>query len=1010
MSDFRMTSQANSRILPNDMGSELQRLPLRIVGGALVLMVVFGWVSLLTWTIGDPSLNRATSGAANNLLGSMGASLADMLFQTMGLAAITLFLPPLVWGIDMVRGEYVSSPRHRVMMWMLAIVLLTSTLSIVPRPSGWFLVHGLGGVIGDNGQSIFHRIGGFLEPRFASILGGVMSGALGAWALVRACGMNGQDFKMLWQWSSSDAKSGVKIAASSDGKSLWRKGFGSVMNAGRYAVRLVVPASSSAAAKSEEPKLAPNPREYWLNDDPNPFMSPREPSEGSFDPRFSAYDFFDDDEDVEIAPRPVKRAPAPTAAPTHAPASTYAPASAHTRGAPSALPDGRIEPYFGAMNGAAQDDGEDEAYTCQRVTVVPFSPSERIAQPPARQAPVPAAAAKQQQLEQPHAPVREMHARIEERFHDPLAFEADDDNDDDDDGFDDSPFESACPIASPIPQEPSRRAPPVKPEVIRRPANGAASSPAMPNRGQRSRGGAGATNSARAVFPGQQEAEFILPPMKLLNPAPQRHNNPELSDVALGRRAEMLQGVLEDFGIKGQITGVHPGPVITLYELEPARGTKSSRVIGLADDIARSMSATSCRVAVIPGRDAMGIELPNQNREVVYLRELLEASDFKGTKARLPLALGKTIGGAPVTVDLARMPHLLIAGTTGSGKSVAINTMILSLLYRHKPEECRFIMIDPKMLELSIYDDIPHLLTPVVTDPKKAVTALKWTVNEMTDRYERMCKLGVRNIQGFNQKVTRAAAQGRPLGRTVQTGFDEDTGNAIYEQEEVDCSPMPYIVVVIDEMADLMMVAGKEIEFAVQRLSQMARAAGIHLIMATQRPSVDVITGTIKANFPSRISFQVASKIDSRTILGEHGAEQLLGAGDMLTMAGGGRIMRAHGPFVSDEEVENVVTFLKAQGEPDYLDCVLEDTGGNNNDAPRGSSRNDVSAGSGDDLYDQAVNLVLRERRATTSYLQRRLGIGYNHAATLIKQMEQEGLISAPSRTGKRDILVGEEA
>lgn len=999
MSDYRMTSQANPRILPSEMGNELQRLPLRIVGGALILMVAFGWISLLTWSIGDPSLNRATSGAANNLLGSMGANLADMLFQTMGLAAITLFLPPLVWGLDMARGEYVSSPRHRVMMWVVAMVLLTSTLSILPRPSGWFLAHGLGGVIGDIGQSIFHRLGGFLEPRFASILGGLISGTLGAWALVRACGMNAADMKMLWQWSSGNAKNGVKVAPVSGGKSLWQKGFGLTKSAGQYLMRLVVPAP---AAKTEEPKPAPSPREYWLNDDQNRFMPSRQPSEGSFDPRFSAYDFYEDDE--EMVHRPVKRAPASAPAAAAASAPTFsATTNTKARSAPSTLPDGRIEPYFGGMHGCAQDGSEEEAYTCQRVTVVPFSPADRLPKPPTRQAP---AAQSKPQPEQQHAPVREMHARIEERFHDPLAFESDDDDDDDDYGFDESPFESACPTTSPIPQEPSRRNP-IKPEVIRRPAT-ASGAAAMPNRGQRSRGNGGGANAARAVYPGQEEAEFILPPMKLLNPAPQRHNNPELSDVALGRRAEMLQGVLEDFGIKGQITGVHPGPVITLYELEPARGTKSSRVIGLADDIARSMSATSCRVAVIPGRDAMGIELPNQNREIVYLRELLEASDFKGAKARLPLALGKTIGGAPVTVDLARMPHLLIAGTTGSGKSVAINTMILSLLYRHKPEECRFIMIDPKMLELSIYDDIPHLLTPVVTDPKKAVTALKWTVNEMTDRYERMCKLGVRNIQGFNQKVTRAAAQGRPLGRTVQTGFDEETGNAIYEQEEVDCSPMPYIVVVIDEMADLMMVAGKEIEFAVQRLSQMARAAGIHLIMATQRPSVDVITGTIKANFPSRISFQVASKIDSRTILGEHGAEQLLGAGDMLTMAGGGRIMRAHGPFVSDEEVENVVTFLRAQGEPDYLDCVLDDGGSNSNEAPRG--RSDVATSSGDDLYDQAVNLVLRERRATTSYLQRRLGIGYNRAATLIEQMEQEGLISAPSRTGKRDILVGEEA
>jgi S-DNA-T family DNA segregation ATPase FtsK/SpoIIIE len=506
--------------------------------------------------------------------------------------------------------------------------------------------------------------------------------------------------------------------------------------------------------------------------------------------------------------------------------------------------------------------------------------------------------------------------------------------------------------------------------------------------------------------PEPQTADFVLPPLRLLTPAPQRLNDPELSDAALGRRAELLQGVLEDFRIKGQITGVHPGPVITLYEFEPARGTKSSRVIGLADDIARSMSAVSARVAVIPGRDAIGIELPNRNREVVYLRELLESKEFAEHKGRLQLALGKTIGGDPVIVDLARMPHLLIAGTTGSGKSVAINTMILSLLYRLTPEECRFIMIDPKMLELSVYDGIPHLLTPVVTDPHEAIKALKWTVGEMNVRYERMCKLGVRNIMGFNQKVARAQRTGEPLARTVQTGFDDETGNAIYEREGIDPTPMPFIVVVIDEMADLMMVAGKDIEFAVQRLSQMARAAGIHLIMATQRPSVDVITGTIKANFPSRISFQVTSKIDSRTILGEQGAEQLLGAGDMLTMAAGGRIMRAHGPFVADDEVESIVGFLREQGEPDYMMGVLGDN--DDRDDPNGDGP--LRPGTGDDVYDQAVQIVLQDRRATTSYLQRRLGIGYNRAASLIERMEADGVISPPNRTGKREILGGGEA
>jgi S-DNA-T family DNA segregation ATPase FtsK/SpoIIIE len=479
-----------------------------------------------------------------------------------------------------------------------------------------------------------------------------------------------------------------------------------------------------------------------------------------------------------------------------------------------------------------------------------------------------------------------------------------------------------------------------------------------------------------------------------------------VSEDALEQNARLLEGVLDDFGVKGEIINVRPGPVVTLYELEPAPGIKSSRVIGLADDIARSMSAISARVAVVQGRNAIGIELPNQRRETVYLRELLASEDFEKSKSRLAIALGKTIGGEPIIVDLARMPHLLVAGTTGSGKSVAINTMILSLLYRLKPEECRLIMVDPKMLELSVYDGIPHLLTPVVTDPKKAVVALKWAVREMEDRYKKMSKVGVRNIDGFNARVAEAAAKGEIISRTVQTGYDHSTGEAIYEKEEMDLSPLPYIVVIVDEMADLMMVAGKDIEGAIQRLAQMARAAGIHLIMATQRPSVDVITGTIKANFPTRISFQVTSKIDSRTILGEQGAEQLLGQGDMLYMAGGGRISRIHGPFVSDGEVERVVSHLKMQGQPEYLDAITSEDELFGEDGEKGSSGSMDAEESGD-LYDRAVNIVLRDRKCSTSYIQRRLSVGYNKAASLVERMEQEGVVSPANHAGKREILVG---
>jgi DNA segregation ATPase FtsK/SpoIIIE, S-DNA-T family len=498
-------------------------------------------------------------------------------------------------------------------------------------------------------------------------------------------------------------------------------------------------------------------------------------------------------------------------------------------------------------------------------------------------------------------------------------------------------------------------------------------------------------------------SSFELPGVSLLAEPKRQSKQAEISREALEENARALEGVLDDFGVKGQIVSVKPGPVVTLYELEPAPGIKSSRVISLADDIARSMSAISARVAVVQGRNAIGIELPNARRETVYLREMFLADAFVNSPATLSLALGKNIGGEPIYADLARMPHLLIAGTTGSGKSVGINTMILSLLYRLPPDRCKLIMIDPKMLELSVYEGIPHLLAPVVTDPRKAVVALKWAVREMEERYKKMSKVGVRNVDGYNARVNQLLAKGEKLTRTVQTGFDAETGEPIFEQEELDTSPMPYIVVIIDEMADLMIVAGKDIEGAVQRLAQMARAAGIHVVMATQRPSVDVITGTIKANFPTRISFQVTSKIDSRTILGEQGAEQLLGQGDMLYMAGGGRISRLHGPFVSDAEVEAVVKHLKAQGAPDYVEAVTEEPdeeyGENAMLAGEGSS-------SGDSLYDQAVAVVLRDKKVSTSYIQRRLQVGYNKAASLIERMEQEGLISSANATGKREILV----
>lgn len=513
----------------------------------------------------------------------------------------------------------------------------------------------------------------------------------------------------------------------------------------------------------------------------------------------------------------------------------------------------------------------------------------------------------------------------------------------------------------------------------------------------------GRSRKSRAVETSAGRYEF--PPLDLL--AVPGDRTTRVSAEQLEATAAELVSVLNDFGVEGQILKGSPGPVVTLYELEPAPGTKSARVIGLADDIARQMSAISVRVATVPGRNVLGIELPNQKRETVFLREILAHNVYTKTTAKLPLALGKDISGDPIVADLAKMPHLLVAGTTGSGKSVSVNTMILSLLYRFTPEQVKMIMIDPKMLELSIYEGIPHLLAPVVTEPKKAVLALKWAVREMEDRYRAMSKLSVRNIDGYNERLREARAKGEVLTRRIQTGFDADTGKPVFEEQPIDLSAMPYIVVIVDEMADLMLVAGKDIEAAIQRLAQMARAAGIHIIMATQRPSVDVITGTIKANFPTRISFQVTSKIDSRTILNEQGAEQLLGQGDMLYMAGGGRVTRVHGAFASDHEVEAVVRHLKAQGEPSYLETVTQDEEGG--DGGFGGSTS--GGGEGDEMYDRAVQIVLKDRKISTSYLQRCLRIGYNSAARLVDRMESEGLVSPANHVGKREILVpGESA
>ena len=833
-------SADRKRLLPGAFEAGLKRMTWWAAGGVLAALALAGWLSLATWSIHDPSLNHATRDAPENLFAYWGAVTADLSIQSLGLAAIALFLPLAAWGRYIAFRQIPSHVKLRLAAWPLGVLALAGGLSALPEPASWPLPNGFGGIMGDLTLAAARFVLPPLPEFMLRGLTAILFLAAGIGAVLYSSGISAATLTVL----RGEPKRGNAQAS-------WRASW--AMNAARGLFAfLLAPMRGREQANREDGA-------YTGQD------APADAGPGD------EYDVNADPELDDSLPRFLRR----------------------SQNAEVSDPSGRIEPFFaGSRTPKLTPAGEEEAAGSYPVT-----------------------------RSSPAAPVR-----IKSR-------------------------------------------------------------------------------TARSV-PAAMPAAFSLPPLRLLKKPPSSRRDPGVTNKALQDNARLLEEVLQDFGVKGEITNVSPGPVVTLYELEPAPGTKSSRVVGLADDIARSMSAISARIAVIPGRNVIGIELPNPRRHMVYLRELLEGSEFENSEALLSLALGKNIAGEGVSVDLARMPHLLIAGTTGSGKSVGINTMILSLLYRLTPDQCKFIMIDPKMLELSVYDGIPHLLAPVVTDPKKSVVALKWTVREMEERYKRMSKLGVRNIGGYNDRVVEARERGEVLTRTVQTGFDKETGEAVFEQEEMNYEPMPYIVVIVDEMADLMMVAGKDIEGAVQRLAQMARAAGIHLITATQRPSVDVITGTIKANFPTRVSFQVTSKIDSRTILGEQGAEQLLGQGDMLYMAGGGRIMRVHAPFVSDEEVEKVVRFLKKQGVPQYLEDVTAD----NEEDGEGGLGIPGNGESGDALYDQAVAIVLRDRKVSTSYIQRRLSIGYNRAATLIERMEEEGVISAANHAGKREILVGGEA
>jgi DNA segregation ATPase FtsK/SpoIIIE, S-DNA-T family len=965
----------------------IRRFAAELSGVALLVVAALTAVALLSWSVRDPSLNHAVDGPVRNWLGSGGAIVADVLIQLFGVAVLALVAPVARWGQLLLMRRRLSDVAARTAAWVLGVFAAAAFASLLPRTDSWPLPAGLGGAVGDGIERLPLVLLG--SSAAAKALAAAMFGLLGIIALNASMSRNRsrsdteelEDARSARQPATDDdeprndepSRAIVLIGALIHGSGVAIRGVAGAVRRFRQGVGAEVASKARAmvdnATRDSEPRFAAaaGPQGGALRREPS--FAPREtaprlPSSDDAMTPISAPVYHRRAElaspQAPAAPPPASPpAPAPAAAAPAAPTMGYGAAVAALRdaarrrlGLSAPEPKSMPEPQPADLRSA----GERAAISALQEAARRRLAGQRAE--PALDAP------------QPQAAHRELPP------------------------FDDIPAEVAS-FERPEPPRP-------QPQAYERQASRVQAPSAAVKPGKRE------IREAQPDMLGRDAYE--LPPLSLLN-EPKRTNVVTVSEDALEQNARLLEGVLDDFGVKGEIINVRPGPVVTLYELEPAPGTKSSRVIGLADDIARSMSAISARVAVVPGRNAIGIELPNQRRETVYFRELIGSQDFEKSPHKLALSLGKTIGGEAVIAELAKMPHLLVAGTTGSGKSVAMNTMILSLLYKLRPDQCRLIMIDPKMLELSIYEGIPHLLTPVVTDPKKAVVALKWAVREMEDRYKKMSKIGVRNIDGFNARVAEARATGEVITRTVQTGFDKETGEGIYEQEEMSLEQLPYIVVLIDEMADLMMVAGKDIEGAVQRLAQMARAAGIHVIMATQRPSVDVITGTIKANFPTRISFQVTSKIDSRTILGEMGAEQLLGQGDMLHMAGGGRISRVHGPFVSDEEVERVVNHLKRQGKPQYLDAITreEDEGGEEGDDGAVFDKSEMGE-EGGDLYEQACRVVLRDRKASTSYIQRRLQIGYNRAASLMERMENEGIVGAANHAGKREILVeGEE-
>jgi DNA segregation ATPase FtsK/SpoIIIE, S-DNA-T family len=946
--------QARQRDPLLDQGTQamLERRGRELLGVVLIAAGMAFMLLLGSYSADDPGWMVATDEMAQNLLGRFGAAVASTLIIIVGKGAWAIPVILLVWGLRYVAHRGTDRVLGRMVFAVIAVALASAYATTVPPGPDW--PHqgvGLGGLFGDTAMGFLLGIMP-LQAGFAlKLLSLMMAGGLVAMILF-VTGFDREELKAIARFLLVGSIISYNAIANVMGKGA----AGGVRAAQALHERRM---ERRALADSEPPVARPA---GWKAP-----LAARRASMARAEPPVSEARFGAPDA-LRAEPRygqPLEAAPAPKLG-----------LIARIRRAVEPDPEPElVEPDYSTLRDA---DAPSEDRIRARIGDAIRARAQGVV--PATLSPVQVAARREPPVLRPRGPVPLIadltpHALVED----------DDWADDDADMF--------------VPEEDWDDEPgPLMAE--RRPmVQGAVKKPVAMSRQAVSEA------QPRLRFDDPQPA-YELPPLNLLS-APTTVQRFTLSNEALEENARMLESVLDDYGVKGEIVSVRPGPVVTMYELEPAPGLKASRVIGLADDIARSMSALSARVSTVPGRTVIGIELPNVHREKVVLREILSARDFGDSSMRLPLALGKDIAGEPIVANLAKMPHLLIAGTTGSGKSVAINTMILSLLYKLTPEECRLIMIDPKMLELSVYDGIPHLLSPVVTDPKKAVVALKWVVGEMEERYRKMSKMGVRNIDGYNGRVKEALSKNEMFRRTIQTGFDEDTGEPVFETDEFMPVAIPYIVVVVDEMADLMMVAGKEIEACIQRLAQMARASGIHLIMATQRPSVDVITGTIKANFPTRISFQVTSKIDSRTILSEQGAEQLLGMGDMLYMAGGAKITRIHGPFVSDEEVEEIVNHLKSYGPPVYMSGVVEgveDDKADDIDMVLGLGGD----GSDDALYDQAVAVVAKDRKCSTSYIQRKLGIGYNKAARLVEQMEENHVVTTANHVGKREILLPE--